>query len=116
MYNSPNFYSYQNPSYYSYFKNPQPKISFLSKLKTGVNWGSLLNNTSKTLNLINQAIPVYYQIRPLIKNCSTLFKIADIIKTDEKEEKQENKVSQNANLEKQKEDYNKSSSGLTFFL
>lgn len=116
MYNGPDFFSYQNPAHYSYLRGAQPKVSFFSKFKNGINWSSLLNNTSKTLNLINQAIPVYYQIRPLIKNCSTLFKIADIIKTDEKEEVRNDNKHQNTNLEKQKEDSNISSSGLTFFL
>lgn len=115
MYNSPNYFNYQNPSYYSYFNAPKQKLSFFSKLKSGVNWSNLLNNTSKTLNLINQAIPVYYQVRPIIKNCSTLFKIADIIKMDEKDEYKEEKISPNTNQKKQKED-SKTSSELTFFL
>lgn len=116
MYNGPDYFSYQSPSYYSYFGNPHPKVSFFSKFKNGVNWSNLLNNTSKTLNLINQAIPVYYQVLPLIKNCSTLFKIADIIKTDDKEEVKNDSKYQNISLEKQKEDSNISSNELTFFL
>jgi len=114
MYNSPDFLSYQNPMYYSY-SGVTPKTSLFSKLKTQVNWNSLLNNTSKTLNLINQAIPIYYQVRPLIRNCSTLFKIADIIKTDEKEEFRNERTDENTHFEKQKED-RKESSELTFFL
>lgn len=34
----------------------------------------LLSGTSKTLNFINQAIPVYYNTKPIIKNASTLIK------------------------------------------
>ena len=116
MYNTPGYFSYQNPAYYSYLGSGAPKVSFFSKLKNGVNWGNLLTNTSKTLNLINQAIPIYYQVRPIIKNCSTLFKIADIIKMDEKQDDEYDKKCQNVNMEKQKEDRDDSSSGLTFFL
>ena len=34
----------------------------------------LLSGTSKTLNFINQAIPVYYNTKPIVKNASTLIK------------------------------------------
>lgn len=40
-----------------------------------INWGSLLNNTQKTLNVINQAIPVYYQIKPIYNNAKTMFRV-----------------------------------------
>ncbi|MBQ9014087.1 MAG: hypothetical protein IJ094_11165 [Bacilli bacterium] len=40
-----------------------------------INWGSLLSNTQKTLNVMNQAIPLYYQVKPIFKNFKTLSKI-----------------------------------------
>ena len=40
-----------------------------------INWGNLLNNTQKTLNVINQAIPAYYQIKPIYNNAKTMFKV-----------------------------------------
>ncbi len=45
-------------------------------VKPRVNWGNLLNNTQKTLGIINQAIPIVYQMRPLVNNARTIFKIA----------------------------------------
>ena len=48
------------------------------------NWNNILNNTQKTLGIINQAIPLIYQMGPVIKNARTLFKIAGAI--NEKEE------------------------------
>lgn len=48
-----------------------------------INWGNILNNTQKTLNVINQAIPIIYQVKPLVTNVRTLFRIADAVKDDE---------------------------------
>lgn len=66
---------YPNP----YMMTSATKAGLLSKglssLKT-VNWGSLLEGTQKTLGVINQAIPVVYQIKPIINNAKTIFKIA----------------------------------------
>lgn len=45
--------------------------SLLSK----VNWSSLLSNAQKTLNVVNQAIPLYYQAKPVFKNLRTLGRI-----------------------------------------
>ena len=43
------------------------------------NWSNILSNTQKTLGIINQAIPIVYQVRPLLNNARTLFKIAGAI-------------------------------------
>lgn len=55
-----------------------------SNLKGKFNWSGLLNNTQKTLNIINQAIPVFYQIKPLWNNTKTVFKIMGALKEDDK--------------------------------
>ncbi len=48
-----------------------------------INWSSLLNNTQKTLNIINQAIPIVYQVKPIIGNAKTMFKIISAVKSDD---------------------------------
>lgn len=53
----------------------------LSTLKS-INWGSLLEGTQKTLGVINQAIPVVYQIKPIVNNARTIFKIAGSMRED----------------------------------
>lgn len=53
-----------------------------SSLRGKFNWSNLLNNTQKTLNIINQAIPVFYQIKPIWNNTKTVFKIMGAIKED----------------------------------
>ena len=65
-------YSYSNPSF---IKN---SISFLKS----ISWGSFLDGTSKTLGVINQAIPLVYQVKPLVNNAKTLFKISNIMNSD----------------------------------
>ncbi len=50
--------------------------------KSGINWGTLLSNTQKSLGIINQAIPIVYQVKPIINNAKTMFKIAGAVKED----------------------------------
>ncbi|MDD3821822.1 MAG: VrrA/YqfQ family protein [Bacilli bacterium] len=61
---------------FSYKPNPffNP-YSYSLATKSAINWGSLLTNTQKTLGVINQAIPVFYQIGPVYRNARTLFKV-----------------------------------------
>ena len=44
------------------------------------NFGSFLDGTQKTLGVINQAIPIVYQVKPMFQNARTMFKIADEIR------------------------------------
>lgn len=44
--------------------------------KKGINWAGLLSNTQKTLNIVNQAIPIVYQVKPILNNAKTMFKLA----------------------------------------
>lgn len=59
---------------------PSQNTSILSLLKN-IKWGSILDGTSKTLNVINQAIPVIYQVKPIVNNAKTMLNIAKIINT-----------------------------------
>ena len=48
-----------------------------------IQWGTLLEGTQKTLGVINQAIPIAYQVKPMMQNAKTLFRIANVMKEDE---------------------------------
>lgn len=48
-----------------------------------INFKSILDGTQKTLSIINQAIPVIYQIKPLINNAKTAFKVINAIKEED---------------------------------
>lgn len=59
--------------------NPTPTSGGLLNLIKGLNIPGILDGTQKTLSVINQAIPVIYQVKPLVNNVKTLFKIKNII-------------------------------------
>lgn len=62
--------------------NPYTYSGLLGKglsLTKSINWSALLDGTQKTLGVINQAIPVYYQVKPILGNAKTLFKIANVM-------------------------------------
>jgi len=48
-------------------------------LMKSIKWGAVLDGTQKTLGVINQAIPIVYQVKPLFSNAKTLFKIANVM-------------------------------------
>ncbi len=67
----------------------------LSLLKN-IKWGSILDGTSKALNVINQAIPVVYQVKPIINNAKTMFKIANIMNSPTEEETKKEEKTNNS--------------------
>ena len=79
---------YNNPYFYQSVARP----SLISRLFGGsgtaaaargvskLNWGTILSNTQKSLGIINQAIPIVYQVKPIIDNAKTMFKIAGAVK------------------------------------
>lgn len=97
--NIPFYYSYGNPSM---TVNSLPKsgglFSRLGGVK-GINWQGLLNNTSKTLGLINQAIPVVKQVGPMYNNMKSMLKVASLFKdeTDPIPSRNNNNNSNNSN-------------------
>ena len=69
MFNNPNFFQY--PGF-------QARPQLFSALRK-INFSQILNGTQKTLNVINQAIPIFHQVKPLWNNTKTIFKIANAI-------------------------------------
>ena len=56
---------------------------FSRLLGRGLNWSSILNNTQKTLGIVNQAIPMFKQMSPVVKNAKTMFKIMNEFKRED---------------------------------
>ncbi len=83
--------------YPNQFTNPS-LISKLLNLKNTIKWSELLEGTKKTLDVVNQAIPIYYQVKPIISNAKTLFKVANVINNNtteviaENEEKDQSEI------------------------
>lgn len=62
------------------YPNPYMRPSLFSMLKN-IGWSNLLDGTQKTLGVINQAIPIVYQVKPVVSNMRSIFKIANAIKS-----------------------------------
>ena len=67
--------------YPNQFTNPS-LISKLLSLKDTIKWSELLEGTKKTLDVVNQAIPIHYQVKPIVSNAKTLLKVANVINSD----------------------------------
>ena len=63
-----------------------------------INWGTLLNNTQKTLNVINQAIPVYYQVKPIYNNAKTMFRLIGSMNDSKDETRNSNNINNVNNI------------------
>ena len=47
-----------------------------------INWGGFITNTSKTLNVVNQAIPLVRQVGPMVNNVKSMIKVASVFKDE----------------------------------
>lgn len=47
------------------------------------NFSNLLNNASKTLNVVNQAIPIIKEVKPIFNNARTVLKIVNSLKNND---------------------------------
>lgn len=101
-----NFY---NPYLYS-----MPIESASSSIFSKLSLSSIINGTSKTLNLVNQAIPVVKQISPIMKNVKTMFNVMNEFKKTEPNTSSTNNnivTTANENIEQMT-----TSDGPTFFM
>lgn len=73
-------------------------FSRLFNLSKGFSWGSFLDGTQKTLGVINQAIPLVYQVKPIFNNAKTVFKIADEIRKPTNNSSNINNINNNNNI------------------
>ncbi len=125
MYNDPysmNYYPYN----YNYYNQKMPKPSLFRGLKK-YNWNNFLNGTGKTLNVINQAIPIIYQVRPILNNAITMFRVMNAVRGSDSDTNSKvsssnveknnisNKTSSN-NLKQATNDSYDDNSNLTFFI
>lgn len=88
-------------NYYPYYIPPRGGLfSNLRNLlgESGITFGSIIDNTQKTLGIVNQAIPLVKQVHPIVKNAKTMFRVMNEFKKNEnskKEKVKENKVKEN---------------------
>ncbi|MBR4693270.1 MAG: hypothetical protein IKQ06_05025 [Bacilli bacterium] len=67
-----------------------PNGNNLLSLIKGFDYAGFLDGASKTLNLVNQAIPIYNQVRPMIDNFHVLKNITSIMNEKDDNTTQEN--------------------------
>lgn len=72
------------------YPNPYIKPSLLASLKE-INWQLILDGTQKTLGIINQAIPVFYQLKPMVNNAKTLLNIVNAVNNNEDKKESQKK-------------------------
>ena len=79
--------NYYNPYFYTMPTTvTTPKVGLFSRLLGGskITLGGFLNGTQRVLNFANQAIPLVKQVRPMIGNAKTMFKVMNEFKRAEK--------------------------------
>ena len=78
--------NYYNPYFYTIPTNiSTPKVGLLSRLfgNSSITIGKVLNGTQRALNFANQAIPLVKQVRPMIGNAKTMFRVMNEFKKTE---------------------------------
>lgn len=79
--------NYYNPYFYSMPNVIQtPRIGILRSIlgNNNISLSGILNGTQKILNVANQAIPLVKQVKPVIGNAKTMFKVMNEFKRNDK--------------------------------
>ena len=84
------------------------------KSLSGIKWGEVLNNTQKTLNVINQAIPVYYQVKPIFSNVKSFSRLLTAFNSSDENIPQDKSITNNLNNNNLKKE--NSTNSPTFFI
>lgn len=79
------------------YPNPYMRPSLFSMLKN-IGWSNLLDGTQKTLGVINQAIPIVYQVKPVVSNMRSIFKIANAIKSPDNNQSTNKSINNTNNI------------------
>lgn len=80
-----------NRAYNPYQMYPVARKSF--------DWGNLLNNTQKTLSIINQTIPIVYQLKPIVSNAKTMLRIFDAVRETDQPKTSTSRIQEEASSE-----------------
>ena len=84
--------------------------------RRSINFNNILNNTQRTLGIINQAIPIIYQVKPLLSNARTLFRVATALNSNDEDETTNDETSNNNYSENISYETKKDSNGPIFYL
>lgn len=76
-----------------------PTSNIVGAASKGISFSKILSGAGKALNFANRAIPMYYQIKPMLSNAKTLVNMYSKVKEPEKTTLTNN----NNNIEEKKE-------------
>ena len=119
--------NYYNPYFYA-MPTAVPRAGLFSRLfgSSGITLGGILNGTQRVLNFANQAIPLVKQVKPMIGNAKTMFKVMNEFKKTEKPKNSVNKgvntnvvndiSTNNSNINEDNNQVLEYSEGPTFFM
>lgn len=78
------FMNYYNPYFSMYPYTAAPASTGLLGRAiggaSGIKWSSILSGTQKVLGVANQAIPMIKQVRPVVHNAKTMFRVMNEFK------------------------------------
>ncbi len=92
--------NYYNPYFYTMPTSfATPKVGLFSRLfgGSGITLSGILNGTQRALNFANQAIPLVKQVKPMVGNAKTMFKVMNEFKKVESPKKTKQRA--NSNIE-----------------
>jgi len=81
----------------------------------GFSFNGLLNGASKTLGVINQAIPVIYQVKPIWNNAKTMFRVMKAVNQNDPSTTTTNSTPTVETTNKNPTKTNENENGPTFF-
>ncbi len=116
-----NFYNPYMFYPYSTLSTPASTGLLGSSLGKGFSFSGLLSGAQKTLNFVNQAIPVVKQVSPMMKNAKTMFRVMNEFKkvdTPNSAKKTNSKTASNptTNFDSNVETHSVNDNGPTFFI
>ena len=103
--------------YFPYMNMPisPTNTGLLSRIfKNGLNWSTILSNTQKALNIVNQTIPVVKQMKPVMNNAKTMFKIMNEFKKVETPQQNIKETKKDPKKEKKQEKANNIKTNKTY--
>lgn len=106
--------NYYNPYFYT-MPTATQRIGIFKRL-TGINFSSILNGTQRALNFANQAIPLVKEVKPMIGNAKTMFKVMNEFKRVEKPNSKNNNIHSVENTSNEETIENIYNEGPKFFI
>lgn len=101
----PNSSFMRNVPIYPNYITPMPRISSLfgrgtsaalgAGNTTKITFSGILNGASKTLGVINQAIPVFYQVKPIWNNARTMLRVVKGLNSNDTNNSYNNTINKN---------------------